>query len=116
MKSYRSVQPAAPLRENYGIAKLAFPSRGAHAPGGGGADMRSPTHYLKIDLWEHNAFGKAQWLSSVRGATPFETNIEAVGVKSMMPGASGVIGVNERFYVTKVGDVGGAGSAAGGGH
>jgi hypothetical protein len=71
--------------------------------------MRSPTHYLKIDLGEHDAFGKAQWLSSVRGATAFETNVEALGVKSMMPGASAVIGVNERFYVIKVDDIGGLG-------
>ncbi len=78
--------------------------------------MRSPTHYLKIDFGEHDAFGKAQWLSSVRGATAFETSIEALGVKSMMPGACGVIGVNERFYVTKVGDVGGPGLAAGSGN
>ena len=76
----------------------------------GRADVRSPTHYLKIDLGEHDAFGKAQWLSSVRGATPFETNVDALSVKSMMPGASGVIGVNERFYVIKVDDIGGLGS------
>jgi hypothetical protein len=44
--------------------------------------MRSPTYYLKIDLGEHDAFGKAQWVSSVRGATPFETNIEAQGVEN----------------------------------
>jgi hypothetical protein len=75
-----------------------------------GAVIRSPTHYLKIDLGENDAFGKAQWLSSVRGATPFETNVEALGVRSMMPGASGVIGVNERYYVIKVDDIGGLGS------
>jgi hypothetical protein len=46
----------------------------------------------------------------VRGATPFETNVEALGVKSMMPGASGVIDVNERYYVIKVDDIGGLGS------
>jgi hypothetical protein len=72
-----------------------------------GADMRSPTRYLKIDLGENDAFGKAQWLSSVRGSTPFETSVEALGVKSMMPGASAVIGVNERFYVIKVDDIDG---------
>ena len=77
--------------------------------------MRSPTHYLKIDLGERDAFGKAQWLSSMHGATPFETNVEALGVKNMMPGASGVIGVNQRFYVIRVSDMvelgsGGAGS------
>ena len=69
--------------------------------------MKSPTHYLKIDLGENDAFSKAQWLPSVHGATPFETNVEALGVKSMMPDASGVIGVNERFYVIKVADIGG---------
>jgi hypothetical protein len=69
--------------------------------------MKSPTHYLNIDLGENDAFSKAQWLPSMRGATPFETNVEALGVKSMMPGASGVIGVNERFYVIRVADIGG---------
>ena len=50
----------------------------------GRAVIRSPTHYLLIDLGENDVFCKAQWLSSVRGATPFETNVEALGVKSMM--------------------------------
>ena len=91
------------------MRELAFPSLGAHAEREG-AVIRLPTHYLKFDLGENDAFGKAQWLSSVRGATPFETNIEALGVKSIMLGASGAIGVNELYYVIKVDDIGGLGS------
>jgi hypothetical protein len=100
------------------VGKMRFTYRGTGIPISGracserraGADMKSPTHYLKIDLGENDAFSRAQWLPSVRGATPFETNVEALGVKSMMPGASGVIGVNERFYVIKVDDIAGLGS------
>lgn len=66
--------------------------------------MNAEMHYLKIDLSIPDAFGKAVWLHSVRDATPFETNVEAQSVKNMMPGASGVIGLDESFYVTKVSD------------
>jgi hypothetical protein len=72
--------------------------------------MNKEMHYLKIDLSMQDAFGKALWLPSVRDATPFNTNIEAQGVRNMMPGASGVIGLNESFYVTKVTDIPAAGS------
>jgi hypothetical protein len=72
--------------------------------------MNKEMHYLKIDLSMQDAFGKAQWLPSVRDATPFKTNVEAQGVKNMMPGASGVIGLNESFYVTKASDTLAAGS------
>jgi hypothetical protein len=73
--------------------------------------MNKEMHYLKIDLSMQDAFGKALWLPSVRDATPFNTNIEAQGVRNMMPGASGVIGLNESFYVTKVGDMPAGGSS-----
>ena len=53
--------------------------------------MRSPTHYLKIDLGERDAFGKAQWLSSVHGATPFETNAESMGTGLSLAIAKAVI-------------------------
>jgi hypothetical protein len=51
-----------------------------------------------------DAFGKALWLPSVRDATPFKTNVEAQSAKNMMPVASGVVGLNESFYVTQASD------------
>jgi hypothetical protein len=35
-----------------------------------------------IESEHRGAFGKAQWLSSVRDATAFETNVEAPGLKA----------------------------------
>jgi hypothetical protein len=71
--------------------------------------MGSPTQYLKIDLGEHDAFSKAQWLDSIRGATPFRSNVAAKGVKDMMPSATGLIDMGGWFYVVRVSEIVGSG-------
>jgi hypothetical protein len=67
--------------------------------------MTSSILYLKIDLGTPNAFGRAQWSKSKKGATVFRSEVAAKGVKSMMPGATGVIENVGEFYVVKASDV-----------
>lgn len=66
--------------------------------------MASLILYLKIDLGEPDAFGRARWAESKQGATAFRSEVAAKGVKSMMPGATGVIDSAGEFYVVKASD------------
>jgi len=66
--------------------------------------MTSLIVYLKIDLGTLDAFGRARWAESKLAATAFRSEIAAKGVKSMMPGATGVIEDVGGFYVVKASD------------
>jgi hypothetical protein len=63
--------------------------------------MPSSIRYLKIDLGESDAFGRARWADSKHEATAFRSEVAAKGVKSMMPEATGVIEHVGQFYVVQ---------------
>ncbi len=66
--------------------------------------MTSSILYLKINLGEPDAFGRARWAESKQEATAFRSEVAAKGVMSMMPGATGVIDNVGGFYVVKASD------------
>jgi len=66
--------------------------------------MTSSVLYLKIDLGEPDAFGRARWAESKQEATAFRSEVAAKGVKSMMREATGVIENVGEFYVVKASD------------
>jgi hypothetical protein len=66
--------------------------------------MTSSILYLKIDLGAPDAFGQARWAESKQGATAFRSEVAAKGVKSMMPGATGLMEHVGEFYVVKASD------------
>jgi hypothetical protein len=66
--------------------------------------MTSSILYLKIDLGEPDAFGRARWADSKQEATAFRSEVAAKGVKSMMPEATGVIENVAAFYVVRATD------------